>query len=247
MCSNIETGFTKIDNKTLCSICSTELSGSEFRVLLTVLRYTAGFCRESHKLSSGFISKATGLNKRTVKRTVKRLKERGFVTIIGNGKDINTISGGQMITTNESDQWSNDPKTSGEMTTSDSGQMTTQERYRERYKEREGKLPILTGERTIDCAGIAIGDNKEHRILPAGAYPPPTLDDVISYCHQMSFTFSPERFFNYYEALGWQKNGQAIMNWKAVARNWQARERVQPAQEEVEKDDWGRPIPPKYV
>ena len=119
-----------------------------------------------------------------------------------------------MTTTNESDQWSNDPKTSGEMTTSDSGQMTTQERYRERYKEREGT---------------------------------PTLDDVISYCQQMSFTFSPERFFNYYEALGWQKNGQPIMNWKAVARNWQSRERVQPVQEEVEKDDWGRPIPPKYV
>ena len=247
MNENLLKGYTQVNNNVLHTLMTSNLSGAELRVMLTVLRYTAGFCRESHKLSSGFISKATGLNERTVKRTVKRLKERGLVTIIGNGKDINTIGGGQMTTTNESDQWSNDPKTSGEMTTSDSGQMTTQERYRERYKEREGKLPILSGERTIDCSGMAIGDNKEHRILPAGVYPPPTLDDVISYCRQMSFTFSPERFFNYYEAIGWQRNGQRIMNWKAVARNWQARERVQPVQEEVEKDDWGRPIPPEFV
>ena len=207
-------GYTAVDNEVMHKLMRTNLSGAELRVMLTVLRYTAGFCRESHKLSAGFISKATGLNVRTVKRTVKRLKERGLVTIIGNGKDINIIGGGQMTAANVSDRWSNNPKTGGEMTTSDSGQMTTQERYRERYKESEGT---------------------------------PTLDDVISYCHQMSFTFSPERFFDYYEAIGWQKNGQPIMNWKAVARNWQSRERVQPVQEEVEKDDWGRPIPPKYV
>ena len=145
---------------------------------------------------------------------IKRLKERGLVTIIGNGTDINVIGTGEMTLPEVFDSGSNDPKTTGEMPLTSTGQMTLQERYRERYKEREET---------------------------------PTLDDVISYCRQMSFTFSPDRFFNYYEALGWQKNGQPIMNWKAVARNWQSRERVQPVQEEVEKDDWGRPIPPKYV
>ena len=75
----------------------------------------------------------------------------------------------------------------------------------------------------------------------------PSLDDVIEYCHEMSLTIDPQHFFDYYEAIGWQRNGQPILNWKAVARNWQTRERTQPVVEEVEKDDWGRPIPPKYV
>ena len=207
-------GYTAVDNEVMHKLMRTNLSGAELRVMLTVLRYTAGFCRESHKLSAGFISKATGLNERTVRRMIKRLKERGLVTIIGNGNDINVIGTGEMTLPEVLDSGSNDPKTTGEMTLTSTGQMTLQERYRERYKEREGT---------------------------------PTLDDVISYCQQMSFTFSPERFFDYYEAIGWQKNGQPIMNWKAVARNWQSRERVQPVQEEVEKDDWGRPIPPEFV
>ncbi len=214
MNENLLKGYTQVSNNVLHTLMTSNLSGAEMRVMLTVLRYTAGFCRERHKLSAGFISKATGLNERTVRRMIKRLKERGLVTIIGNGNDINVIGTGEMTLSEVLDSGSNDPKTTGEMTLTSTGEMTLQERYRERYKEREGT---------------------------------PTLDDVISYCQQMSLTIDPERFFNYYEATGWQKNGQAITNWKAVARNWQARERTQPVQEEIKKDDWGRPITPKYV
>jgi hypothetical protein len=31
-----------------------------------------------------------------------------------------------------------------------------------------------------------------------------------------------EKFFNYYKALGWKKNGQPIMDWTALLRNWQS-------------------------
>lgn len=216
-------GYTPFNNRMLYLICNTDLSGSEFRVLLTILRHTAGYHRQSHELSGGFISKGTGLPMRTVWSAIKKLRKRNIVTVISTGGKSNVIALNENYLALNSEDFCNSAdfcseqnciSISAEFCTTGSEENCTQERYREKYKDREGT---------------------------------PTLDDVISYCQQMSFTFSPDRFFNYYEAIGWQKNGQPIMNWKAVARNWQARERTQPVQEEVKKDDWGRPIPPEFV
>ncbi len=223
MCSNIELGFTKIDNKLVAYLYSADLTAAEFKVLTFIIRQTIGFHRSTHDLSAGFISSATGITVRGVKKVVQRLRAKGVITVMSNSTTTNIIginpnyfalTGEQQDTVENDDSEQRYTSISEPPFTNTSEPPFTQRKIIERYKEREET---------------------------------PTLDDVISYCRQMSFTFSPDRFFNYYEALGWQKNGQPIMNWKAVARNWQSRERVQPVQEEVEKDDWGRPIPPKYV
>ena len=219
MCTNIENSFTRFDNRLMTFLYTSDLTITEYKVILFIIRQTSGFHRENKKLSAVFIAKGTNITPRSVQRAIAKLNDRGVIEITSKNGAPNVLglAAAYDHTVAGNEQTYDQAVVGG--TTVQSQVPTTELSYKERNRERNIKEREGT----------------------------PTLDDVISYCQQMSFTFSPERFFNYYEALGWQKNGQPIMNWKAVARNWQARERVQPAQEEVEKDDWGRPIPPKYV
>lgn len=72
--------FTKINNDLLEAVIEKHLSGTEWDVLMIILRYTAGFHRDKWKLSLGFIAKASGRHRITVSHALKRLRERGIVT-----------------------------------------------------------------------------------------------------------------------------------------------------------------------
>ncbi|MCQ2598451.1 MAG: DUF6291 domain-containing protein [Treponema sp.] len=62
----------------------------------------------------------------------------------------------------------------------------------------------------------------------------PTLDEVVSFCKEKNFTFSPEKFWKYYEDNSWgvrfyNENGKCIRfvpvkDWKQKAEEWQERQ-----------------------
>lgn len=53
----------------------------------------------------------------------------------------------------------------------------------------------------------------------------PTLEKIQAFVKKNNFTFSPEKFFNYYNAVGWKMRGMPITDWQSLCRSWQARER----------------------
>ena len=220
MNTNLLKGYTPFSNRILFEVCRSDLSGAEFRVLLTILRYTSGFHRNSHELSISFIAESTGLRTRTVERMLARLRQKRFIITSNSKNQTNIISlmDGSIGFTSDETVGTTSDEMVGTPPTKWSVQPPTKWSDKKNI-ERYIKDSVCT----------------------------PTLGDVISYCRQMSFTFSPERFFNYYEAIGWQRNRQRIINWKAAAQSWQARERAAAPQDDVEKDDWGRPIPPEFV
>lgn len=55
-------------------------------------------------------------------------------------------------------------------------------------------------------------------------FSPPSLDQVTEECKAKGYTFDPEHFISYYESNGWKVGRNPMKNWKAAARNWQARE-----------------------
>ncbi len=69
----LENGFTRIANEILEKIYGEAFTSSELRIVLTVIRFTYGFNRKSHALSESFISKATGISIRHVKRDLAAL------------------------------------------------------------------------------------------------------------------------------------------------------------------------------
>ena len=68
-----ENGSTDIANELLEAIYSSEFNGTEYAVLLCILRYTYGFHRKKHELSLNFIAKATKRHKVNVSKTINNL------------------------------------------------------------------------------------------------------------------------------------------------------------------------------
>nr|DAH78523.1 MAG TPA: hypothetical protein [Caudoviricetes sp.] len=54
---------------------------------------------------------------------------------------------------------------------------------------------------------------------------PPTLGDVESYFAANCLRGSARKFYDYYEANGWTRQGFPIAKWEPVARSWSDRER----------------------
>lgn len=71
--------FTKFPNCLLEVLYRQRLSGSDFCVLLFVLRFTRGFNREFHALSVRFIADGTQLSTSTVKDCLRRLRKKQFI------------------------------------------------------------------------------------------------------------------------------------------------------------------------
>ena len=69
----VEDGHTRIANPVLEALMRTALNGSEFRVLLTVVRKTWGWCKKEDSLSFSQIAEITGLPRRTVIRAANHL------------------------------------------------------------------------------------------------------------------------------------------------------------------------------
>lgn len=52
----------------------------------------------------------------------------------------------------------------------------------------------------------------------------PTIDEIKEYIHEKGYTFSAERFFNYYESNGWMVGRNHMKSWKAACVNWETRQ-----------------------
>jgi phage replication O-like protein O len=82
-----EDGYTAIANEILEQIAKVKLSPTQYRIIFIVWRYTYGFNRKEHELSLGFLSKATGCDKRQLQRELKDLEKMNVIKQnIKNGK-----------------------------------------------------------------------------------------------------------------------------------------------------------------
>ena len=87
------------------------------------------------------------------------------------------------------------------------------------------KHPIQNNPKTTPNVNynVNINDNVDEYVNDI--FTPPTLQDVSSYISSIGSAVNPEKFYNYYSAIGWKdKNGNQIKNWKAVIYLWQEHE-----------------------
>ena len=79
-------GYTKVANEILEVISKTDLNGTQFRILITIWRYTYGFRRTKHEMSLAFLSEAIDTRKSHVDRELTALIDRKIVSVVGIGK-----------------------------------------------------------------------------------------------------------------------------------------------------------------
>ena len=53
----------------------------------------------------------------------------------------------------------------------------------------------------------------------------PTIEEIRSYCQERNNNVDPEKFWNYYESVGWRIGGKSpVRDWKACVRTWERNE-----------------------
>lgn len=76
----LENGFTPIANELMDALVKVDLSGTEWRVLLLILRQSYGWSRKSADLSHNDIARRTGMSRGAAIKAVKRLIARRMLT-----------------------------------------------------------------------------------------------------------------------------------------------------------------------
>lgn len=87
-------------------------------------------------------------------------------------------------------------------------------RASEEEEEEEEELGVWIN--PSDCENEGVG---------GGEFVPPTLEEVESYFAANCLRGSARKFYDYYEANGWTRQGFPIAKWEPVARSWSDRER----------------------
>ena len=83
-------------------------------------------------------------------------------------------------------------------------------------EEEEGEEELGVWINPSDC---------ENRGGGGAEFAPPTLEEVESYFAANCLRGSARKFYDYYEANGWTRQGFPIAKWEPVARSWSDRER----------------------
>jgi len=73
--------YIKIPNELFETLAKADLNGSQRRIIDVVIRFTFGFKRDKHNISITFISRATNLTTRQIKRELNRLINRNIITV----------------------------------------------------------------------------------------------------------------------------------------------------------------------
>jgi phage replication O-like protein O len=73
--------FTRIANEILDVISKTKFNGTQFRIVMTVWRYTYGFNRKQHFMSEKFIQEYTNIPKRQIQRELSKLIDDNVILV----------------------------------------------------------------------------------------------------------------------------------------------------------------------
>lgn len=74
----------------------------------------------------------------------------------------------------------------------------------------------------------------------SSCFVPPTLEAVRVFCEDNDYSFSPDKFYDYYAAKGWRLGEVEMADWTAAARGWERKEREKSG---TGKDEFGQNWP----
>ncbi len=60
---------------------------------------------------------------------------------------------------------------------------------------------------------------------PSARFVKPTIEEVKAYCEERGNKVDSQKFFNYYESVGWKRGKTPIKDWKACVRAWEKEEK----------------------
>ena len=175
--------------------------------------------------SLAHISEDTGLTLKEVRTALDHLKETGEVTD-------QEMYHGRLIFIPNYDLY--------QQVRARTEQAKGKGRHRASHGQREVASMATTGHQTT----IYNQRNQETSVCET-----PTLDEVRNFAQEEGWCLNADRFFNYYASIGWVRNGNAISDWKALARLWAEEDREKAAKAAPPDDGldcWGKPTKKEF-
>ena len=86
-------------------------------------------------------------------------------------------------------------------------------------EEVEELVNIMAGEKFISftkddiCYTFKIKNKSE-------LFTPPTIEEIQAYIDENKFPIDAQRFYNYYDSIGWMVGKHTMQKWKAAVRTW---------------------------
>lgn len=116
--------------------------------------------------------------------------------------------------------------------------------YRERLKEkqsetqrdagvtqcdarREENREILNTPLDTSLRSVSIPQGGAREKQPRPRFIPPTVGEVRDYCESRGNTVDPQAFVDFYESNGWRVGKNAMRDWRAAVRTWEAKRKAE--------------------
>lgn len=183
-----------------------DLSADEV-ILYAVLRDRINLSKEHNKsfedetglfilYSQSALAVVMGKSERTIRRSIKALKEHKLILIVQDEKG----KPGRIYIKNIV------------------GQKCP--RRTEMSYERRSKMSYGVGQK---CPTNNTDNSKTDNYIYKGRakFVKPTLEEVQDYCQQKGYSFDPVKFFSHYESNGWMIGKSHMKSWKAACVTWQ--------------------------
>lgn len=79
--ADIENGYCKIANEILERVCQLDISGTQFQLLMAIVRCTYGYNKKSDRVTNTYLAELTGISLSAVKDGLIKLSERQIITV----------------------------------------------------------------------------------------------------------------------------------------------------------------------
>lgn len=83
--ADIENGYCKIANELLDSFCQLDISGTQFQLLLSIVRATYGYNKKADRVTNTYLAELTGISLSAVKDGLIKLAERNIIVVEKSG------------------------------------------------------------------------------------------------------------------------------------------------------------------
>ena len=153
----LENGYLKIANELVEELAKIPLNGTQWRIIMIIIRFTYGYQKKESELSDTFISKHSGIHKINIRQEIKKLIERKIVSI---SKEATPKSSRVIYLNKNYDEWIQVVKSlSGSQSTTATGSQSTT------HIKKIIKTTIKTTNKEIDVLYLSLAQNLKDNIL----------------------------------------------------------------------------------
>lgn len=83
--ADIENGYCKLANELLDSFCQLDISGTQFQLLMAIVRATYGYNKKADRVTNTYLAELTGISLSAVKDGLIKLAERNIIVVEKSG------------------------------------------------------------------------------------------------------------------------------------------------------------------